>query len=257
MHTGSCTVSPMFTVSEREQLREALLEKARADPRIVAAAAVGGSAGEGDRWSDLDLGFGVAGDATVDAVLADWTIDMVDGRGAAHLFDLPFLTTIYRVFLLPGALQVDLSFTPVAEFGALGPRFELVFGEPAERTPPLPPAAAHTFGLAVHHAVRGHICIERGRLWQAEYWIHALRVEAMALACGRLGLERSHGRGFDRLPADLLRSLQDALIQELTVSELRRASTAAIAALLHEGEHIAGLAPWLRAELEALSHSSA
>src|SRR5665213_1009172 len=183
----------MFRVEDREQLRELLVEKARLDTRLVACAAVGGSAGQGDRWSDLDLTFAVADGTPVEAVLTDWTQTLLADFDAAALFDLPFLATIYRVFLLPGKLQVDLSFTPAAEFGALGPRFQLLFGTAVERPFPSPPSAEYIFGLGVHHAVRGHICIERGRPWQAEYWIHGVRDQALALACSRLGLETSHG----------------------------------------------------------------
>ena len=144
--------------------------------RIVAAAAVGGSAGPSDRWSDLDLSFGVAEGAPVASVLDDWTEALSAEFDAVTLFDLPFLSSIYRVFLLPGNLQVDLSFTPAPEFGAIGPRFELLFGEAVARPSISQPATEHIFGLGVHHAVRGYVCIERGRLWQAEYWIHELLV---------------------------------------------------------------------------------
>jgi len=42
-------------------VRERLLELARADPRVVAGAAVGGTVtGASDRWSDLDLTFAIA-----------------------------------------------------------------------------------------------------------------------------------------------------------------------------------------------------
>ena len=50
----------MFTVEERDRARDRILAIARADRRIVAGAAIGSAAhGPGDRWSDLDLGFGV------------------------------------------------------------------------------------------------------------------------------------------------------------------------------------------------------
>ena len=193
----------MFGVDDRERIRQRLTDKARSDPRVVAAAAVGSSAGGGDRWSDLDLTFGVAAGESVEAVLADWTRTLVADFAAAVLFDLPVRSTTYRVFLLPGALQVDLSFTPAAEFGARGPRFRLLFGEAVAHPWASPPSAASLFGLGVHHAVRGHICIERGRLWQAEYWIHEARDEALTLACRRRGLDASHGRGFDGLPPEV------------------------------------------------------
>jgi hypothetical protein len=47
---------------------------------------------------------------------------VVEEFDAAHLFDLPSGASIYRVFLLPGCLQFDLSFTPASKFGAIGPK---------------------------------------------------------------------------------------------------------------------------------------
>src|SRR5215218_5848299 len=115
----------MFDPEARRRIRELLTEKAWSDPAVVAAAAVGSTATDPDRWSDLDLTFGVAPGTTVEAILDRWTRDVTAEFGAAVLFDLPVGSTIYRVFLFPGALQVDLSFTPAAEFGARGPRFQL------------------------------------------------------------------------------------------------------------------------------------
>ena len=59
---------------------------------------------------------------------------------------------------------------------------------PVVRHLPPAPSSAHIFGLGIHHAVRSHFCIERGRLWQAEYWISSTRDQGMTLACHRLGL---------------------------------------------------------------------
>ena len=50
----------------------------------------------------------------------------------------------------------------------------------------------------MHHAVRARFCIERGRWWQAEYWISGVRDQALALACHRRGLAVAHGRGLRR-----------------------------------------------------------
>jgi hypothetical protein len=150
----------VFTDGARERARERLVAMAERDQRIVAAALIGASTPDaGDRWSDLDLGFGIAAGAARDEVIADWTAVLEGEFHAAHLFDLPFGTSLYRVFLLPGGLQVDLSFTPAADFGALGPRFALIFGESAERTVPDPQPSPQVFGLAVHHALRGRLCI--------------------------------------------------------------------------------------------------
>src|SRR5262245_51708387 len=133
----------MFTVEFREIVRTTLIKKAHEDSRVVAAAAVGSSATGGDQWSDLDLTFAVGAGSTVSAVLSDWTRTMAEDFGAAVLFDLPAQTSIYRVFLLPGALQVDLSFTPARDFGARGPRFQLIFGETVERDWAAPPSPSY------------------------------------------------------------------------------------------------------------------
>ena len=241
-------------VEDRDRVRGRLLEMAHADARIVAGAEIGALAqGGGDRWSDLDLTFGVADGATVDAVLADWTADVGREFGAAHLFDLPFRTTIYRVFLLPGNLQVDLSFTPERDFGALGPKFTLLFGHAVERDASPPPSAHHLFGLGAHHAVRARICIERGRSWQAEYWISGVRDQALSLACMSRGLEVSYGRGFDQLPAETLAPAEAALVRSLEREELLRALGAAVDLLLQEADEVRELASKLSAQLTSLA----
>ena len=43
---------------------------------------------EGDRWSDLDLTFGVSDDVSMFDVLEDWTRDIVKEFGAIQLFNL-------------------------------------------------------------------------------------------------------------------------------------------------------------------------
>src|SRR2546428_10859480 len=123
----------MFSISGRERVQDLVLQLATSDTRVVAGAAVGSLAhDEGDRWSDLDLTFGVVDGEPILEVLEDFTRNLVDQLDAAHLFDLPNGPTIYRVFLLPGCLHFDLSFTPVSEFGAVGPKFPLLFGRSVE-----------------------------------------------------------------------------------------------------------------------------
>jgi hypothetical protein len=61
----------VFTVEQRDALRERLLQLAEEDDRVVAAAAVGSLAvGAGDEFSDLDLTFGVADHVAVAEVVA-------------------------------------------------------------------------------------------------------------------------------------------------------------------------------------------
>jgi hypothetical protein len=220
---------------------------------VVAAAAVGSSAAGGDQWSDLDLTFAVDDASTVSELLADWTQTMTEDFGAAVLFDLPVQSSIYRVFLLPGALQVDLSFTPARDFGARGPRFHLIFGEAVERDWAAPPSPSYQLGLGIHHVVRAHICIQRGLLWQAEYWIHDARDQALTLACYRLGLDVNYARGFDRLPVDVREAAAESLVANIDAGELTRALRAVTAALLREADDVTEGANRLRSILAAIS----
>jgi hypothetical protein len=148
---------------------------------------------------------------------------------------------------MPGALQVDLSFTPAADFGARGPRFELLFGEAQDHGSPLPPPAAHLHGLAAHHVVRARFCVARGRVWQAEHWLSMARDHVLELACLERGLVTAQGRGFDELPADVLESMMSALPASLEPAELLRALRAVV-----EGLGRAGADPVVLERLRAL-----
>ncbi len=225
----------MFTIEYRNRVRDRALALAAADPRVVAGAVVGSMAhSEGDRWSDLDLTFAVADDASLRDVLEDWRRSLVSEFDAIQLFDLPAGESIYRVFLLPGCLQFDLSFTPASAFGASGPQFRLLFGSSVEKPFPPPPSAHELFGYATHHALRARFCIERGRFWQAEYWISGARDSALSLACLRHGLPAYHGRGFDALPNDAQAAFAEALVRSLERDDLLRALAVAIDGLLRE-----------------------
>ena len=236
----------MFTVEQRDALRDRVLRLADEDARVVAGAAVGSlAAGTGDRFSDLDLTFGV--DAPVGEVLDDWTRKLIDEDGAVQLVDLERGATVYRVLLLPDELQFDLSMTPAAQFRPLGPRFELLFGETAPDDPRAgsatpgslfidTPAVAHdVFGWGVIYALHARSCIERGRVLQAEHYIHAVRDHALSLACLREGVVAVQARGYDDLSAETLARFDGAHMGALEPEPLRAALTASARALVDEG----------------------
>jgi predicted nucleotidyltransferase len=237
----------MFTVEQRDALRERMLRLAADDDRVVAAAAVGSLAVDrGDRFSDLDLTFGIADEVPVSAVLADWTRALIDELDAIRLVDLKRGPTIYRVFLLPDALQFDLSMTPAAQFRPAGPRFKLVFGHAAagesEVAPPpgqlfiaTPAVAADLFGWAVVYALHARACIERRRVWQAEHYVGAVRDHALSLACLRHGLPGVQARGYDDLPAEILARFAETHVAAAEPESLRTALAASVSALMREG----------------------
>jgi hypothetical protein len=244
----------LFSVQDREHIRDRILQMAASDARVTAGAVVGSLAlGDGDRWSDLDLTFAVADDSSIFDVLEDWTRLIVAEFGAAHLFDLPSGASIYRVFLVPNCLQFDLSFTPASKFGATSPRFRLLFGQAVEKAHLQSPSAHELFGYAVHHALRARFCIERNRFWQAEYWISGVRDYALNLACRRRGLPAVNARGFDDLPSDVRELFKGALVTALERAELLRALGAAIDGLLGEADEVRELATKVEPQLRTLT----
>ena len=246
----------MFTVEYRNRLRDRALALASSDSRVVAGAVVGSLAlqeGEGDRWSDLDLTFAIVDDVPVLDVLGDWTRTIIAEFDAIQLFDLPAGPSLYRVFLLPGCLQFDLSFTPASAFGATGPKFRLLFGSAVAKPYTPAPSPHELFGYAVHHALRARFCIERGRVWQAEYWISGVRDYALNLACLQHDLPAREARGYDALPASVRAAFADALVRSLDRDELLRALRAVIAGLLLQTAQVRDIASQVEPRLRELT----
>ncbi|GAA4690639.1 hypothetical protein APR04_002817 [Promicromonospora umidemergens] len=87
----------MFTTADREALRDSLVAAAQADADVAAAA----------RWTDV----------------------MYGTHGAAHHLDVVADGVLYRVFLLAGSLQVDVSFWPYERFRETQRGDRLLFGD--------------------------------------------------------------------------------------------------------------------------------
>jgi hypothetical protein len=224
-----------YTSEDRDKLRAELVAAGRGDPRIIGAAFTGSAAtGLEDRWSDIDLMFGLANASDLPSVLADWTARIYGSYGAVHHVDVPFGGAVYRVFLLHSSLQVDLAFAPAAEFGARAPSFRLLFGVAADLPHVSTPAAEYLIGFGWLHAVHARSCIARGKLWQGEYMVSGVRDHVLSLACLRHGLPALQGRGMDRLPEQVTGPLQAALVKRLDADELRRAFRVAVQALVAE-----------------------
>ncbi|MHA4947564.1 nucleotidyltransferase domain-containing protein [Micromonospora sp. SD19] len=246
----------MFSVEERDLIRERLLRLAAQDPAVVAAAITGSHAsGDEDRWSDVDLAFAVSD--PLDAVMRRWTQLMYRDFAAVHHWDLPSGSMLYRVFLLPHCLEVDLAFGPEADFGPRGPGWRLIFGQATPSQAVMASGYDTIAGLAWHHALHARISIERGRYWQAEHWISAMRTQTMSLACQRLGHATSYAKGAHLLPTTITGPLETTLVRSLDEAELRRALSAAVAVLSTELTRTdAALADRLRPILGELAASS-
>ncbi len=229
----------MFTSEERACLRSDLLEYAAGDSRITGAAITGSAAAaREDRWSDIDLAFGVADADELPRVLADWTAHMYGQHEALHHLDIKSGQWVYRAFLLPSTLQVDLGFAPAHDFRALAPSFRLVFGESNEPRPVPPPTSDGIIGLGWLYALHARSCVARRRFWQAEYMISGVRDNALALACVRHGLPAIHGRGRDQLPGNVTAPFEGSLVRNLDAAELLRAFRLVVDGFLGEIQNI-------------------
>ena len=225
----------MFTAGSREALRERLLEHARSSPAITAAALVGSAAaGTEDDWSDIDLALRLAQGAPQDLVAAEWTERLEREHGAAHHLDVWSGRTLFRVFLLPDSLQVDLSFWQPDDFRASGGPFHLLFGEAGEPEPATVPDPEHLVGMAWLHALHVRSALARGRLWQAATMLDGLREQLITLTCLRAGLPAHQGRGTDRLPRDMLAALAVTRPAAVQADAITRAFDAAAALLIDQ-----------------------
>jgi len=225
----------MFTPEERAALRAELLDKAAGDPRITGAAITGSGAADGeDRWSDIDLAFGIKDSMQMGAILSDWTESIYARHKALHHFDVKAGGWIYRVFLLASTLQVDLAFVAEAEFRPLAASFRLVSGEAKEAQSFPAPVREDLIGMGWLYALHVRSCVARGNRWQAEYMISGMRDTALALACICRGHPAIHGRGFDLLPEEVLSRYQGSLVRDLADAELQRALQVVTEALLLE-----------------------
>jgi len=245
----------MFTLERRTQLRDQLLRDAAEDRRIGGAALTGSVAeGREDRWSDVDLAFGVAEGADLEEVLADWTKRMYERHQAVHHVDVRAGAWVYRVFLRRDTLQVDLAFVPAADFRALGPSFRMISGTAREARHAPQPDAAWLVGMAWLYALHARSALARSKLWQAEYMISGARDHALALACVRLGLPAAHARGMDQLPAEVTAPFEGALVGRLDADAMAHAFRVVIAGLRREIEAAdAGLARRLAEPLQQLA----
>lgn len=247
----------MFTVRERDRLRDALVGAARADYRITGAALTGSAArGAEDDWSDIDLALGLSDDADQSETLDAWTRQMYDEHDAVAHTDVSSRHTIYRVFLLRNTLQVDIAFAPRSEFGARASTFQLIFGTETEQEPFNDPDSQYLIGMAWLHALHVRSSLARDRIWQAAQMINGVRDHVQALACLRHGVPAVQGRGTDDLPAETLSTFAGTVPATMDTTELARAFSELVEMLLDEVTEVdSGLAASLAGPLRDLTFS--
>jgi len=231
----------VFTQADREGVRGWLVDRAQADPRVIAAAIMGsGADGREDPWSDIDLALRLGPAVDLRTVADDWTKQIGAHLGTVAHVDVWARGALYRVFVLPDTLQVDVSFWPDEDFAAHGPRFRLVFGDANEPATPSTTTTADddTVGMAWLHAIHVRSSLARGRVLQALYFLNAVREYVVQLACRRHGLPAHEGRGVDDLPPDLTKHLAETIPGSLELDRLRDAFSRLSALLVREVRYV-------------------
>jgi hypothetical protein len=95
--------------------------------------------------------------------------------------------------------------------------------------------AGDLFGWGVIYALHARACIERGRLWQAEHYVGAVRDHALSLFCLGQGLPVGQARGYDDLAAATLARFEAAHVGAVEPGALRAALAAGVGGLLRAG----------------------
>lgn len=249
----------MFTTEHRSGLLEQLVQRARVDQAVAAAALVGSAARkEMDPWSDIDLALGVQPELDLTSVADDWARALSAVATVADHLDVWSGPALYRVFLLDDSLQVDLSFWPVDHFGSTGGEpFELLFGDAAPAAEAGLPDLHTVVGWAWLYALHARSAIARRRNWQAVQMLDGLRSQVVTLACLRHDLPGHQGRGVDKLPDPILAALSRTLVPEPNSAALAACFAVTLDLLLAEAEHVSStLAARLRTPLAALESTA-
>lgn len=243
----------MYTKAYRNKVQNLIISFAEADERITDCAIVGSeSIGENDQWSDIDLTFGVDNEVEIPNILSDWNRLMSKHFGANALFDLGYKESIYRVYLLPNVLQVDLSFTPTKHFGALTKKFKLVFGKEKKRRFTALPQPKTIYGYAVLYALKTRCSLERGKPWQAHHYLEKFKDYILMLKCLSDNLIPFEGRGYDKLSNSFLKKIQSSLITSPSHQEIKKSLQILIAILISEFDNDTGIDYNFENELEMI-----
>lgn len=250
----------MYSNADRAALRDALIAAALGDPDLCGVAICGSMAvAREDIWSDIDLVLAVADGSRFGETVANWTRRMVQEHGAVHHVDIARGQQVYRAFLLPSTLEVDLNFVPAGEFQPEGPTFRALRGTPLpSASTATADSSEHFIGMGWLYAQQARACIGRDRLWQAERMITQVRDQALALACLRHGLPARYGSAIDSLPPGLLTIFESSLVRFIETDEVRRAYGSTLALLCAQAQEAGGATnDRVAAALTALASTSA
>jgi hypothetical protein len=256
---------PIFTPRDRDTTLDNVIELGEADRRLEAAVLTGSlGAGRTDRWSDIDVAFVVVDAESCALVAADWVDRCYRKLPIAHHYETAFGTTLVRGSLQRNSLEVDLAFTPSADFAVWGPvrvmfdRRGSVTSKAASPKPWSPtPNWSGEAGFAWHDVLHACVAVTRNRPWQALYYLQRVRNRTLALASERHGLDDDEFKHVDDVPPVETDPLVASLVRDLDRSSLIAAIEVATRTFLDElGRGDPTLAARLRSPLSAFVRAS-
>ncbi len=206
-----------FSLLERKEILDYILKMATSDERSSGGALVGSFAtGTEDKWSDIDITFGIKRQYDHQKVLENWTAILKKQYDIKHHFDVIVKKSIYRVLLFGNGLELDLSISPEDHFGPKTPTFSLLFGKPGHGLNGDAPNVNSIIGWGWHHILHARAAIHRTKHWQALFFINRLRDLIIELKCYRQHVPHQHARGADQLNEADLSELKKTLVSQLT-----------------------------------------
>lgn len=238
----------MYSPTDRDAVLGRAIELLEADARVEAAVITGSLAsGHADRWSDFDLAAVIASGADCGEVAADWEAMAYREWPVAHHYATEFGSTLVRGFLLRNGLLADLAFTPIGDFEAWAP-VKIAFdrtgstkkiAEVWKAWAPTPDWRGES-AFAAHDVLHACAAANRGRRWQALYFLQRIRTRTLSLASERHGHDSDDLVHADELPQAEVDGLLGTLVADLQTPTLLRAIDLATRAFLEElrrGDH--------------------
>ncbi len=236
------TAAVIFTPRQRDATLAWVLHRGEEDLRLEAGVVTGSmGSGTADRWSDIDVAFVVDDSESSDLVATDWVAGLSRELAVAHHYATAFGPTLVRGFLLDNGLEVDLSFTPSADFAVWAP-VRVSFDRTgratraAESAQPWTPTPAWSdqAGYAWHDVVHACVAVNRHKPWRALFYLQRVRNRTLTLASERHGHDASEFVHVDALPAAERDPLLATLVDRLEPETLLGAIDAATRAFLDE-----------------------
>ena len=232
----------MFSEADRESVLGRAVALLSDDPRVEAVILTGSlGRGQGDRWSDIDLGAVIKNADEVGTVTEEWEALAYREWPVVHHYATEFGTTRVRGFLLRDGLLLDLGFSPIDDFEAWAPLRVLLdrtgrATKIAESWAPWSPTPdwRGEAGFALHDILHGCVAANRGRLWQSLYYLQRVRNRTLSLASERNGFDSEEFTRVDDLPAAETSALEATLISDLDRAALLGAIDLATHAFLDE-----------------------